>query len=345
MASRLGKSKEESEKEEESEEEVIKAPRRSTRFRKPTNYRDPTTFREWLHMYEEKKEEESEEEVVKAPPRRSTRGSNSRPILLDDTDEEECFDKYEGSEEEAESEEEVIKAPSQRSKRDLQQCYVDDTDDEFSLPPPAKKRRERCSTASVKSTSSPTYSQSSASTQITTPATSTSSSLQHLKLNESFTDKKFHDVILTSSDATEITTHRCVLAKYSNHFANLFEQSKELPIKISIKDFNAETIQAAVDFMFGKPGAISGNRISLFKFAAAYNIPDLLKECCAFVVQRMDVLLSSSICEYIKIAYEYNLEELKEKCLKILVEKRKEIDAFEFADLPKNILSDFFVAV
>uniref|UniRef100_A0AC34FKS3 BTB domain-containing protein n=1 Tax=Panagrolaimus sp. ES5 TaxID=591445 RepID=A0AC34FKS3_9BILA len=183
--------------------------------------------------------------------------------------------------------------------------------------------------------------QSTASTQTTASETlDQSTALQHSKLHESFNDKKFHDVILVASGGTEITTHRCVLAKYSTHFANLFEESKELPFKISIKDFNAETIQAAVNFMFVKRDAIVGKQLSLFKFAAAYNIPDLLKECGAFVVQRMDVLLSSSICEYITIAYEYNLEELKQKCLKVLVEKRKEIDASKFAGLPKNIIID-----
>uniref|UniRef100_A0AC34FXJ3 BTB domain-containing protein n=1 Tax=Panagrolaimus sp. ES5 TaxID=591445 RepID=A0AC34FXJ3_9BILA len=174
----------------------------------------------------------------------------------------------------------------------------------------------------------------------TTPASSNASpSLQHSKLYQSLTDKKYHDVILVASGGSEITTHRCILAKYSSHFANIFEQTKELPIKISINDFDLKTIQAAVDFMFGKPDAINKKQFSLFKFAAEYNIPDLLKECCAFVVQRTCYLLSSGIWSYIKIAYQYNLEELKQKLLKIMIKKRKEI-ASKWDELPKKVIID-----
>uniref|UniRef100_A0AC34GCG4 BTB domain-containing protein n=1 Tax=Panagrolaimus sp. ES5 TaxID=591445 RepID=A0AC34GCG4_9BILA len=228
-----------------------------------------------LRPKKESVKEEFEEEVVN-PPQRSTLGRNSRPISLDDMDE------------------------------------------ESSLLPPAKKRREQRPTTLDVSPASPTRKQPTASTHSIASATPNQSlSLQHSKLYESLTDKKYHDVILVASDGTEITTHRCVLAKYSTHFEKLIEESEETPVKISTKYYDAETIQDAVDY-----------------------ICNLQKECCAFVVQRIDVLLASSICEYIKIAYKYNLEELKQKCLKILFEKKKEIDASKWNELPNNILID-----
>uniref|UniRef100_A0AC34FXT4 BTB domain-containing protein n=1 Tax=Panagrolaimus sp. ES5 TaxID=591445 RepID=A0AC34FXT4_9BILA len=158
--------------------------------------------------------------------------------------------------EESEKEEDVIKVP-RRSTATLQ--------------PPTIKIRGRLPSASKISTASPTPKQATASTQSIASVTANQSpSLQHSKLYESLTDKKYHDVILAASDGTKITSLRCILAKYSTHFAKLIELSKEIPVKISIQNFNAETIQGAVDFMFSKRDAIVRKQFSLFKFAAAY---------------------------------------------------------------------------
>uniref|UniRef100_A0A914Q540 BTB domain-containing protein n=1 Tax=Panagrolaimus davidi TaxID=227884 RepID=A0A914Q540_9BILA len=65
----------------------------------------------------------------------------------------------------------------------------------------------------------------------------------------------------------------------------------------------------------------------------------LMDACCTYFEESVN---PSNVCELIKIAYSNNFEELKQKCLKILVEKKKEINPRKFAELPKNILIDFF---
>uniref|UniRef100_A0A914Y8B8 Uncharacterized protein n=1 Tax=Panagrolaimus superbus TaxID=310955 RepID=A0A914Y8B8_9BILA len=82
--------------------------------------------------------------------------------------------------------------------------------------------------------------------------------------------------------------------------------------------------------------------MEVFKFAIEYDIDDILDACCTFFEKFVN---STNVCDYIQIAYSNNFEELKKKCLKFLIEKKKEIDSSKVADLPKNILSDLLTAL
>uniref|UniRef100_A0A914PVM8 BTB domain-containing protein n=1 Tax=Panagrolaimus davidi TaxID=227884 RepID=A0A914PVM8_9BILA len=156
---------------------------------------------------------------------------------------------------------------------------------------------------------------------------------------EIMSNERFADMFFVSSDNVKIPSNRCILYKASQAFAKIIDETSELPVTINVEEFNAQIIKASVDFLYGKNDSIKGKEIEIFKFAAKYNIKMLMDACCSYFEESVN---PSNVCEFIQIAYSYNFEELKQKCLKILVEKKKEINASKFADLPKNIISDFF---
>uniref|UniRef100_A0AC34FBY9 BTB domain-containing protein n=1 Tax=Panagrolaimus sp. ES5 TaxID=591445 RepID=A0AC34FBY9_9BILA len=159
------------------------------------------------------------------------------------------------------------------------------------------------------------------------------------KLYKIGTDIRYADVIFITSDKTKIQSHRCIFGESSKIFAQIFDETAQTPVKIDVDDFNADTIQSALNFLYGKYDAINGKEMDVFKFAFKYDIKDLIEACCSFFEKSID---ASNICEYIQIAYSNNFDELKKKCLKYLCKKKKEIDSSKVAELPKNILFDAF---
>uniref|UniRef100_A0A914Y578 BTB domain-containing protein n=1 Tax=Panagrolaimus superbus TaxID=310955 RepID=A0A914Y578_9BILA len=162
------------------------------------------------------------------------------------------------------------------------------------------------------------------------------------ELYKIMSNQKYYDVILISSDEIEIPSHCCILAKYSKIFEKIIDESSESPVKINVENYNAEIIEAALNFLYDKSDAIDGKEIEIFRFAIEYDIDDILNSWCSFFEKFVD---PSNVCDYIQIAYSNNFEELKKKCLKFLIEKKKEIDSSNVADLPKNILSDLLTAL
>uniref|UniRef100_A0A914QPD7 BTB domain-containing protein n=1 Tax=Panagrolaimus davidi TaxID=227884 RepID=A0A914QPD7_9BILA len=148
----------------------------------------------------------------------------------------------------------------------------------------------------------------------------------------------FPDAFLIASDKTKIPCHRCILAKFSNVFVELLNTISNLPAIINVEEFNAQTIQSALEFLYGKIDSIKGKENEIFKFAVKYNIKMLIDACCKYFEESVN---PSNVCELIQIAYLHDFEELKQKFSKVLVEKKKEIDAKKIADLPKNILVEF----
>ena len=49
-----------------------------------------------------------------------------------------------------------------------------------------------------------------------------------------------------------------------------------------------------------------------------------------------------NVCEFIQIAYANNFEALKQKCRRILVEKKNQINSNSIKQLPKEILFEAF---
>uniref|UniRef100_A0AC35GAA3 BTB domain-containing protein n=1 Tax=Panagrolaimus sp. PS1159 TaxID=55785 RepID=A0AC35GAA3_9BILA len=161
--------------------------------------------------------------------------------------------------------------------------------------------------------------------------------VQHSELCAILANTEFYDVILVASDGTHIPAHRSILSYYSPVFKPIFKNSKEFPVQIEMKDFDVDTIQAALDFMIFKPDSIVGKELALLKLALKYDVPKLM-ESRAVDADKLTVT-KSNVVEFVQIAYEYNLEELKEKCLKVLAENKKEIDVAK-CRLPYNIIID-----
>uniref|UniRef100_A0AC35GKU8 BTB domain-containing protein n=1 Tax=Panagrolaimus sp. PS1159 TaxID=55785 RepID=A0AC35GKU8_9BILA len=172
----------------------------------------------------------------------------------------------------------------------------------------------------------------------THPPSYPSSTVQQSELYTILANTKYHDVTLLASDGMKIPAHRSILSYYSPGFTQIFEKSTEFPVQIEMKDFDGDVIKAALDYMLFKPDSIGGKKLALFKFAAKYNIPKLM-ESCAVNADKLEIT-KSNVTVYVQIAYDYNLEELKEKCLKFLAENKKEIDVDLWNELPKNILVD-----
>uniref|UniRef100_A0AC35FAB5 BTB domain-containing protein n=1 Tax=Panagrolaimus sp. PS1159 TaxID=55785 RepID=A0AC35FAB5_9BILA len=79
--------------------------------------------------------------------------------------------------------------------------------------------------------------------------------------------------------------------------------------------------------------------MKVFKFAIKFGIQTLINECRSFFEESVD---STNVYEFIQIAYSNNFDELKQKCLKILAEKKEEIDPTNIAKIPSNIVFDAF---
>uniref|UniRef100_A0A914QNS2 BTB domain-containing protein n=1 Tax=Panagrolaimus davidi TaxID=227884 RepID=A0A914QNS2_9BILA len=167
----------------------------------------------------------------------------------------------------------------------------------------------------------------------TSPSATPSLTVQQSELYAHLIDTKYHDVIIIASNGTRIPTHRSILSYYSPRFTEIFRTSKELPVQIYMND--VDTIKAALDYMLFKPDSIVGKELALFKFGAKYNFPKLMEN----NVSKLEIT-KSNVVEYVQIAYQYNLEGLKEKCLKVLAENKKEIDVDLWNGLPKNVLVD-----
>uniref|UniRef100_A0AC35F786 BTB domain-containing protein n=1 Tax=Panagrolaimus sp. PS1159 TaxID=55785 RepID=A0AC35F786_9BILA len=149
---------------------------------------------------------------------------------------------------------------------------------------------------------------------------------------------QYSDVILLSSDNIKIPSHRCILAKYSKIFAKIFETS-EIPVKINVENFNAETIKAALNFLYDKSDSIFGKEMDVYKFAVNYDIHGLINACCSIFLESVN---AENVCEYIQIGYSKNFEELKQKCKQIIIQNKREIDDTKLKALPKDILFDVF---
>uniref|UniRef100_A0A914Q9N9 BTB domain-containing protein n=1 Tax=Panagrolaimus davidi TaxID=227884 RepID=A0A914Q9N9_9BILA len=158
-------------------------------------------------------------------------------------------------------------------------------------------------------------------------------------LHKLATNHRYADVYFISSDGEEIPSHRNVLAEFSNIFAAIFEEATEIPIQITADEFDAATIQSALNFLYDKSDSIIGKETKVFKLAVKFGIQILIDACRSFFEESVD---STNVCEFIQIAYSNNFKELKRKCLLILVQKKDEIDLTKVAELPKNILFDIY---
>uniref|UniRef100_A0A914P4G7 BTB domain-containing protein n=1 Tax=Panagrolaimus davidi TaxID=227884 RepID=A0A914P4G7_9BILA len=157
---------------------------------------------------------------------------------------------------------------------------------------------------------------------------------------EVMANSKYFDVVLISSDKVEIQTHRCVLDKFSKTFSEMLANSTvPIPVKIDINEFDAETIQASLDFLYDKTDSILGKEREIFRFAYGYGIDVLKDACCLHFEKTVNV---ENVCEFIQIAYENEFEELKQKCKKLIASKKKEIGPSKIKELPKDIIVDVF---
>uniref|UniRef100_A0A914NZQ0 BTB domain-containing protein n=1 Tax=Panagrolaimus davidi TaxID=227884 RepID=A0A914NZQ0_9BILA len=168
---------------------------------------------------------------------------------------------------------------------------------------------------------------------------SPSSSKATTLLHKLATNNQFADVCFIFSDLKKIHSYRNILAASSDIFLKLFEESTEFPIEINADDFDGETIQYALNFLYDKSDSIIGKEMKVFKFAVKFGIRDLIDECRSIFEDSVD---STNVCEFIQIAYSNNFDELKQKCLKILAKKKEEIDRTKFDELPQNIVVDAF---
>uniref|UniRef100_A0AC34GMK9 BTB domain-containing protein n=1 Tax=Panagrolaimus sp. ES5 TaxID=591445 RepID=A0AC34GMK9_9BILA len=86
---------------------------------------------------------------------------------------------------------------------------------------------------------------------------------------------KYSDVSLLASDGTIIPSHRCVLAKYSVIFDKMFEKSNEIPVKINLEKYDADTVISALNFCYGRDDCIPGKAHKLLEFANDFAINEL----------------------------------------------------------------------
>uniref|UniRef100_A0AC34GCR2 BTB domain-containing protein n=1 Tax=Panagrolaimus sp. ES5 TaxID=591445 RepID=A0AC34GCR2_9BILA len=150
------------------------------------------------------------------------------------------------------------------------------------------------------------------------------------------TDDRYFDVILVSKpENLNHKSHRCILAKYSETFVEMFKKLKKLPVKINT-EFDAATVKAALAFMLDKSYP-AGNEIDIFKFAAKYGIQELMDFHYSIVEKQID---AGNVCDLIQIAYDYKNEELKQRCFKVMSQNKKKED---LENLPRNILLDFIL--
>uniref|UniRef100_A0A914XU28 BTB domain-containing protein n=1 Tax=Panagrolaimus superbus TaxID=310955 RepID=A0A914XU28_9BILA len=110
---------------------------------------------------------------------------------------------------------------------------------------------------------------------------------ENSKLFKIASNDRFADVFFITSDETKIPSHRNILAECSNIFAQIFEESTEIPVKINVNDFSVDTIQSALNFINGKPDSFVGKEMEVFKFAVKYAIQDLIVRSMLFILSRL----------------------------------------------------------
>uniref|UniRef100_A0A914QHU5 BTB domain-containing protein n=1 Tax=Panagrolaimus davidi TaxID=227884 RepID=A0A914QHU5_9BILA len=150
---------------------------------------------------------------------------------------------------------------------------------------------------------------------------------------------RYSDVYFIASDKTKVPSHRCILAEFSETFVKIFDEASEIPVHIFAENFNAETIQSALNYLYGKTDAVYGKEVNVLKFAITFRIQHLINVCVSTCEELISV---TNVCEFIQIAYANNFEELKQKCLKVLIENKEDINPAKIAEIPKNILYDAF---
>uniref|UniRef100_A0A914Q0B8 BTB domain-containing protein n=1 Tax=Panagrolaimus davidi TaxID=227884 RepID=A0A914Q0B8_9BILA len=109
-------------------------------------------------------------------------------------------------------------------------------------------------------------------------------------------NNQFADVYFISSDGEKIPSHRCILAASSDIFLKIFEQTTEFPIQITADDFDAETIQSALNFLYDKSDVTDGMKV--LKFAIKFGIQILIDECLSFFEESVD---STNVCGFIQV--------------------------------------------
>uniref|UniRef100_A0AC34FM22 HMG box domain-containing protein n=1 Tax=Panagrolaimus sp. ES5 TaxID=591445 RepID=A0AC34FM22_9BILA len=91
--------------------------------------------------------------------------------------------------------------------------------------------------------------------------------------------ERFADVILVAANNIEIKSHRNILGHFSKKFADIFENSTEIPVRISAEEIEADIVKAGLKFLYGKADAIEDKEKDIFKFAKKYDIEDLKNAC------------------------------------------------------------------
>uniref|UniRef100_A0A914NXA3 BTB domain-containing protein n=1 Tax=Panagrolaimus davidi TaxID=227884 RepID=A0A914NXA3_9BILA len=148
---------------------------------------------------------------------------------------------------------------------------------------------------------------------------------------------RYSDVYFIASDKTKVPSHRCILAEFSDTFVKIFDETFGIPVHIFAENFNAETIQSALNYLYGKSDAIYGKEVNVLKFAIEFRIQYLINVC---ILE--EIISVTNVCEFIQIAHANNFEKLKQNCLKVLIENKEDINPAKIAELPKNIFYDAF---
>uniref|UniRef100_A0AC34FLS6 BTB domain-containing protein n=1 Tax=Panagrolaimus sp. ES5 TaxID=591445 RepID=A0AC34FLS6_9BILA len=97
------------------------------------------------------------------------------------------------------------------------------------------------------------------------------------KLFAIMSDDRFADVILVAANNVEIKSHRNILGYYANKLAKIFENSTEIPVRISAEEFEAVIVKAALKFLYGKTYAIRYKEKDVSNFAEKFEIKCLME--------------------------------------------------------------------
>uniref|UniRef100_A0AC34FRR0 BTB domain-containing protein n=1 Tax=Panagrolaimus sp. ES5 TaxID=591445 RepID=A0AC34FRR0_9BILA len=157
---------------------------------------------------------------------------------------------------------------------------------------------------------------------------------------EIFNANEYTDVTLNTSDAKEITAHRCFLSNASPFFKGFFEKKTRNSSKLDI-EFDEKITQKALQFCYGVDNVVDGFETELLSFAKSYEIQKLKERCLSHFESSLN---PSNVCDIIRVAYENNYEALKQKCIQTVVQNKGTVGKDQINSLPPPILCDILFA-
>ncbi|XP_016843916.1 speckle-type POZ protein B-like [Nasonia vitripennis] len=156
-------------------------------------------------------------------------------------------------------------------------------------------------------------------------------------------DVEFSDVSLIS-EGRALKVHRCILAKSSSVFADMFKAEKSQETSVEIGDIRYDVLVELIRFVYiGRVNNIYSLANELYAAADTYALHGLMDMCKEAMCKNFNV---DSVIECIKFANRHRMDELKKRSIEFIVAHADEVtNKPDFKALPSELLCEICCAM